>query len=204
MIRLKTSVLMISLALLLSMTGIAAAEEIQTCPKGFDGGPGMMGHGPGPMGPLGRLADELSLTDEQKAEIRAIVAEEMPAARQRIEERVSGVLTAEQQTALETLKEERPGMTRKGKGPGKGRGMRGPGGPGEPGEPGARLERMAEALELTDDQKTAIGEIFAEAAPEKRADIREKIKNVLTPEQQEKMETRHQERQERMAQRHNR
>jgi len=198
MIRLKNSVLMIAAAALLLMSIPAAADETATCPLGLGGGPGMMGQGPHQMGLMGRLGDELGLTDEQKAEIRVIVAEEMPAARQRIEERVAGVLTAEQLSKLEELKEDRPAMTRRGKGPGKGRGMRGPGGPGHP---GARLARMAEALELTDDQKTAVREIFTEARQQKQDEVQEKINALLTPEQQEKMDTMREQRQARMAER---
>lgn len=194
MIRLKTSALMIALALLLTVSVTAVAEETTPCPLGLRGGPGMMGQGPHQMGLMGRLGEELGLTDEQKAEIRGIMAEEMPAARQRIEERVAGVLTAEQQSKLEELKEDRPAMTRRGKG----RGMRGPGGPGHP---GARLARMAEALELTDDQKTAVREIFTEARQQKRDEVQEKINALLTPEQQEKMEELRQDRQERMDKR---
>jgi len=198
MIRLKTSALMIAAAALLLMSVPAVADEIATCPLGLGGGPGMIGQGPHQMGLMGRLGEELGLTDEQKAEIRAIVAEELPAARQRIEERVSGVLTADQQSKLEELKEDRPVMTCRGKGPGQGRGMRGPGGPGHP---GARLARMAVALELTDDQKTAVREIFTEARQQKRDEVQEQINALLTPEQQEKMETMREQRQARMAER---
>lgn len=197
--RLKTGVLIIAAVTLLLVSASATAQETTTCPRGLGGGFEKMGHGPDRMGQLGHMGEELGLTEEQKAEIRAIVAEEMPAARQRIDERVSAVLTAEQQSKLEVLKEEHPMMTRMG--PGKGRGMRGPGGPGGP---GARLQRMAEALELTDDQKTAIREIFADTAQRERPEVREKINNVLTPEQQEKMEELHQERQARVAQRRGR
>lgn len=195
--RLKNSALIIAAAALLLVSVSAVAQEDNPCPLGREGGPGMMGHGPHQGGLMGRLGEELGLTDEQKTAIRVIMEEEMPAARERIEERVAGVLTAEQQSALEELKADRPAQPRKGKG----RSMRGPGGPGGP---GARLERMAEALELTDDQQTAIREIFAEAAPEKRAEVQEKIKTVLTPEQQEKMETMHEQRQARMSQRRGR
>lgn len=193
--RLKNSVLMIAAVALLLVSAPAAADETTPCPLGLGGGPGMMGQGLHQMGPIGRLGEELGLTDEQKAEIRAIVAEEMPATRQRIKERVSVVLTAEQQSKLEELKEDLPEMMCRGKGPGKGRGMRGPG------HPGARLARMAEMLELTDDQKTAVREIFTEARQQKRDEVHEKINALLTPEQQEKMETMREQRQARMAQR---
>ncbi len=194
---LKSSVLIVALAALMIVCVPVIADDNGDCPLGPGGGPGMMGHGPGQMGPLGRLADELGLTEEQKEEIRAIVAEEMPAARERIEARVAGVLTTEQVSKLEDLKAEHPAMTRGGKG----RGTRGPGGPGGP---GARLERMAEALDLTDDQKTAIGAIFAEAGEEKRAEVQRKINSVLTPEQQEKLEELHGQRQARKAERRSR
>jgi Spy/CpxP family protein refolding chaperone len=173
----------------------AVADDAAPCPLGLEGGPGMHGQGHRGAGPLGRMADELGLTDEQKAEIRAIMAEEMPAARQRIEERVAGVLTEEQQARLAELKEEHPGMMSGRRGPGKGRGMRGPGGPG------ARLERMAEALDLTDEQKTAVRELFAEARQEKRDEMHEKISALLTPEQQEKLDELRSEREARMAER---
>lgn len=192
--RLKNGVLIIAAAALLLVSVSAGAQTGATCPLGPGDGPGMRGHGPDRRGPLGPLGEELGLTDEQKAEIRTIMAEEMPAARERIEERVAGVLTAEQQSMLEELKAEHPERGRTGKG----RGMRGPGGPGGP---GARLDRMAEALELSDDQQTAIREILADARSEKRADVREKINSVLTPEQQEKMDELHEQRQARMAER---
>ncbi len=186
--RLMKSALMMTLTLMLALPLAVMAEEPFTCPEG---GPGMRGPGPH-HGLMGRLGDELGLTDEQKEEIRAIVAEEMPATRQRIEERVNGLLTPEQQVKLEQLKEEQPGMMRKGKG----RGMRGPGG-----HPGARLERMAETLDLTDEQQTTIRQIFDDAAPPKRLEIREQINSVLTPEQQEKMEELHEARRSRMEER---
>ncbi len=195
--RSMTSVVMIALALLLALPLTAAAQEPDQCPLGQGDGPGMKGQGPPQRGLLGRLGEELELTDEQKEQIQAIMAEEMPAARERIEERVAEVLTSDQQSKLEQLKEEHPAMVGKGRG----RGMRGPGGPGGP---GARLERMAEALELTDDQQDAIREIIAEDRQEKRSEVQEKIDGVLTPEQQEKMEDLHEERRARMTERRGR
>jgi len=191
--RLKTSALMMALALLLALPLTATAQEPGICPEGD---PVMMGPGPH-HGLMGRLGEELGLSDEQKEEIRAIVEEELPAARQRIEERVDGLLTPEQQEKLAEMKANRPERGPRGRRMGQ-RGMMGRGmGPG----PGARLERMAETLDLTDEQQAAISEILAEAAPPKRSEVREQIKSVLTPEQQEKMEELREERCERFAER---
>jgi Spy/CpxP family protein refolding chaperone len=191
--RLKASALILALALLLGLPLAATAQEPGFCPED---GPAMMGPGPH-HGLMGRLAEELELTDEQRSEIRAIVEEELPAARQRIEERVNVLLTPEQQEKLAELKANRPEKGDRGRRMGKrgrmGRGM----GPG----PGPRLEMMTEKLDLTDEQQAAIREILDEAAPPKRSEIREQIKSVLTPEQQEKMEELREERCERMAER---
>jgi len=187
--RLKKSVVIIPAIVMMLASFPVLADDSGTCPVGRRGGPGMGHHGP--LGSLGRVADELGLTDEQRTEIQAIMDEEMPAARERIETRVEGVLTAEQQEKLAALKAERP--ERAGR-----KGMRGHGGPGGP---GARLERMALALELTDDQKAAIGEIFAQARDEHRAEMQEEIDSVLTPEQQAKAAELREQREERMAER---
>lgn len=188
--RMKSSLLILAAIALVLASTTALADDGAACPMG---GPGMIGrgHGHGPLGPLGRIADELELTDEQKTEIRTIIAEEMPAARERIEERVSRVLTAEQQEKLAAQKAERQEMQgREGK-----RGMRGPGGPG------ARLERMADMLELTDDQKSRLREIIARAREEHRAEMQGKIDGVLTAEQKAKAEELREQRRERMAER---
>lgn len=192
--RLKNSILIIAAITMMLGTLPVLADDSETCPMGRRGGPGMGGHAP--LGPMGRVADALELTDEQKAEIRAIMDEEMPAAREKVEARVNGVLTAEQQEKLAALKAERPER------PGKGRkhGMRGPGGHA-PGGPGARLERMADALELTDDQKSQMREILDRAREEHRAEMQEKIDSVLTPEQQARAEELREQRRERMGER---
>ena len=66
----------------------------------------------------------------------------------------------------------------------------GPGGPGGRPDPAARLEMMAEKLSLTAEQKAKLKDVLAKTA-EKMKTIREseagEIKEILTPEQREKM-----------------
>ena len=70
---------------------------------------------------------------------------------------------------------------------------------GEPGEMAERhLERMTEHLDLTPDQQDQIRQILEEAVPPPRSEIHQQIREVLTPEQQEKMDRHLQERPDRM------
>jgi len=170
--------------------------------RGFANGPGWMRPGPGSRGQFGPLCDWqddgtpplmlgiLDLTDEQKESVTKLVEE----SRAKLHADIEAVLTVEQIEKLEQLRESTPwGPGRAGRGY-LGIGQRGPFG-GPDGTP-----PVFEALDLTEEQKTAIDEIReqartdAEAAETRQArreimqTAHEEILALLTDEQIEKLE----------------
>jgi protein CpxP len=113
------------------------------------------------------MTENLDLTAEQQSEIRTILEEQRAQAeRQREEtrERVDAVLTPEQLARIDERREA--GMER-------------------------RLDRLAEQLDLTEDQITQVRALMPAKGSETsmdRAQIREQIKAVLTEEQRTKFE----------------
>lgn len=200
-------VLVVALA---AVTGVAWTEggDKPVCP--MTGEP-VACEGDGPHGPQGlsgqyhrpeRMAAVLDLDDQQREAMREIISAQRDATRVRMETALATILTPEQFQKLEAIKsrrEERGSLDRPGR---KGRMGRRDQGRGDRGEMGdQRLERMTGHLDLTPDQQDQIRQILEEATPSPRAETRNRIREVLTPEQQEKMGQRHPQQGERTAQR---
>jgi len=117
---------------------------------------------------LERMAERLDLTDAQQQQIRAILEKQHAAAdAERLEgrKRIDAVLTPEQRALRDEQRESR--MER-------------------------RLDRMAERLDLSDAQREELRAILAErrSNPElSRAELRERMAAVLTPEQIAQLDT---------------
>ncbi len=163
---------------------------------------------------LAHMQQSLELTDEQVALLRPVLEnrhtrqEEL---RQSFHQELEGILTPEQLARLDERRERHGRFGRSGRGgPG---GPDGRGGPGRfghhgPPDPEQMLTRMAEDLDLTDNQVTALRPIFEaaharheelqELPREERRDafraIREETKaavdEILTEEQRAKLEER--------------
>lgn len=134
-------------------------------PRGFRGPPNDRGREG-----FRRIAEALELTDEQRADIRRLAGEEGVDRREAVDQ----VLTDEQRAQLETLRESFSGHEGRG-GPGAHPGMRGRRG---------GLERFAEALEITDEQRAEIRRLIAEEDVNRR----DALDQVLTDEQRARME----------------
>jgi len=156
---------------------LAQAQENKDQPR--RGGPRDQGR-PGPEAAQ-RLAEQLSLTEEQKPKVAAIMQEqgekmralfqdqsgsreERAAKMRELNEattaKLKGVLNAEQMAKYEKARAEMAG--RFGGGPG------GPGGPGGFGS-GERLEAMARELGLSEEQKGKIRAVYEEQAKKMEA-----------------------------------
>ncbi len=187
---------------LAAFTGMAwtAGDEKPACtgdgPHGRHGeSPACTGDGPhGHHGIAGshhgaeRMAAALDMTDEQAQAVREIMTAERESIHQEMEIVLSDILTPEQLVRLEEIKARHE--TRGEKGPRDRKGRQGRMEGDRDGMSDQRLDRMTELLDLTADQQESIRQIFEEAAPPARDDMRERINQVLTPEQQEKMEQR--------------
>lgn len=190
------TVVLILLATLVVVTSLAWSQsgDRPLCP--LTGDPavcdGTGPHGPrgmaGPHHRLGRLAQALDLSEDQREAMLELMDTEREAMRERMEAALAGILTPEQQATLDELKarrEERGDLDRPGRKDRMGRRGAG-GGPGRMAD--RRLEHMTENLDLTADQQEQIRQILEEGAPPPRSEIREKIRAVLTPEQQDLMD----------------
>jgi Spy/CpxP family protein refolding chaperone len=198
--KLKGTLILILLPALAAFSGLAwtAADEKPVCP--LTGEPAVCTadgpHGPhGPAAPYHqpeRMAAALDLTDEQREALHEIMSAERDAIRQRVETALTGILTPEQLEQLDEIKarrESRGEMDRPGR---KGRKSRKSMRDGDRGDMAARrLERMTEELDLTPEQQDRIRQILEESAPPPRTGTRDRIREVLTPGQQEKMDQRH-------------
>lgn len=163
----------------------------------------------------GGFPDPLGLTDDQKAQAQAIfesMRTDIEPLREQAETDIRNVLTAEQQATWDEIKANRPGPFGGGFGPPPGpfggRIGRGPGGPfGGAGiasatvdgqhpmmegecDPATRrqamLDRLAEELGLTDDQKTQIATIqdnLHTAIESRRQQALDELKAILTADQ---------------------
>ncbi len=198
--KLNGTLILILLVTLVALTGMAwtAGDEQPVCPRTGDpasctaDGP----HGPrgmaGPHHRPDRMAEALDLTDQQRDAMREIMDAAREATRLRKEAALADILTPEQLARLEEIKarEGAPGdMERPDRAGRKGRkgGQSQKG--GDRGDMAARrLEQMTENLDLTPEQQEQIRLILEESAPPQRSEIRDRIREVLTPEQQQKMD----------------
>ncbi len=160
-------------------------------------------HGPhGPRGPHGmtgphhdpdRMAEALDLTDEQRQAMHEIMSAAREATRLQMETALSGILTPEQLDQLEELKTRRGTRGDRERSDRKGRkDKKAAKGGNREDKADHRLERMTESLDLTPEQQDQIRQILEEAAPPPRSEVQDSIREVLTPEQQEKMDRRQQ------------
>lgn len=194
--KLNGTLVLILVVTLAAVTGIAWTQNMDkaVCPLTGEA-PICIGDGPGPHGLMGshhrpeRMAAALDLTDAQREAMREIMTAAREATRERMETAMVDILTPEQLDQLEEIKarhetwddKDRPGrMGRMGR--------RGPMG-GDRGEMAARrLERMTANLDLTSAQQDEIRLILEEAAPAPGIETRDKVRAVLTPEQQAQMD----------------
>lgn len=192
------TVALILLATLVVVTSLAwsEGEDWPVCP--LTGEP-VFCTGDGPHGARGmagapplarRMAQALDLTEDQQAAMQELMTAEREVMRERMETALAGILTPEQQVTFDELKARREswgGMERPGR---MGRGQQGRraagGGPARMAE--RRLQHMTENLDLTVDQQEQIRQIIEEGAPPPRNQVREKIREVLTPEQRALMD----------------
>lgn len=204
--KLNGTLILILLVTLVALTGMAwtAGDEKPVCPRTGDP---VSCTADGPHGPRGmadphhrpdRMAEALDLTDQQRDAMREIMNTAREATRLRKEAALADILTPEQLDRLEEIKAregapgdmERPDRAgRKGrqgsKGQKGGKDQRG----GDRGDTAARrLEQMTANLDLTPEQQEQIRRILEDSAPPQRSEIRDRIREVLTPEQQEKMD----------------
>lgn len=196
--KLNGMLILILVAALATVTAVAwtAGEDRPVCP--VTGEPtactGDGPHGPhGLAGPHHRsdlMAAALDLTEEQREAVREIIDAGRDAARVRMETALTGILTPEQLGQFGQIKARRESWGDDAGRPGRmGRmGRTGPMGGDREEMASRRLERMTAHLDLTPDQQDQIRQILEEAAPPPRSEVRDKIRAVLTPEQQEKME----------------
>ncbi|MGB5832492.1 MAG: pilus assembly protein [Thiohalocapsa sp.] len=128
------------------------------------GGPGMGCDEPNAK--IERMTDQLDLTEVQQEQISAIFDEQrrtQDAQRQQVREQIDAVLTDEQRAERDERMAER--MNR-------------------------RVERMAERLDLTEDQQAAVLESMTQRREDSsmtRDQVRERMAEVLTDEQQEQL-----------------
>lgn len=181
---------------LAAITGIAWTQNMDraVCPLTGET-PVCIGDGPGPHGLMGphhqpqRMAAALDLTAEQREAMREIMNAERAANRERMETALDGILTAEQLVQLEEIKARygtRGGKNQLGR---MGRmGRRAPMGGGPADRPARRLEQMTANLNLTAAQQDEIRLILEEAAPGPGIETRDKVRAVLTPDQQAQMD----------------
>lgn len=184
-------------------------------PRGPEAGPPP---GRADRAPMARLLRDLDLTDSQREKLRPILQSFREENRARFEAHKSqfeAVLTPEQRTRLQELRQQRrPG------GPGGPEGVGGPGGPGGPagvggpsgpdgprgpggpagvGGPGELPPPLA-ALNLTEDQLTRLRELREQGQAEQEAAMKSlvaRVNPVLTAEQRTRLEKFLQERPER-------
>jgi len=199
------TVALILLATLVVVTSLAWSEgdDRPVCP--LTGEP-VFCTGDGPHGARGmagapplarRMTQALDLTGDQQAAVQELMTAEREAMREQMESVLAGILTPEQQATFDELKarrEERGDLDRPGRKGRMGRqGRRGAGG-GPARMADRRLQHMTENLDLTTDQQEQIRQILEDGAPPLRSEIREKIREVLSPEQQELMDRHREER----------
>ncbi len=140
------------------------------------GGPG--GHGRDPGKFIERLKTELSLSEQQLAQLNPLFEEQRARHKARFEAmktQFDAVLTPEQKTKMETLKAEWKSK--------KGEGMRGGHRRGEGGQ------KFAEALGLTADQQARLKQMREQGMQEMKAEreaFQTRLAQILTPEQKAK------------------
>jgi len=159
--RRKPTKTLIAIALGIGLVTGAAADY-----GGFPGdGPGR--HRGDPAERIDRMTEQLSLTPEQQTQIRTIIDEERTAAqrlRAETRQRIDAVLTDAQRAERQAMMKQRFDR---------------------------ELDRLARRLQLTPEQATQLGTIFAERQtnPElTRDELRQRIAAVLTPEQVKRFE----------------
>ncbi len=197
--KLNSNLILILVVALAAFSGIAwtAADEKPVCPRS---GEPVVCTGDGPHGPQGlaaphhqpeMMAAALDLTDEQREAMHEIMTAERDAIRQRVETALADILTPEQQEQLEEIKARRETLGDQARPGREGRkGRRGPDAGDRDDMAARRLEHMTEHLDLTPEQQDRIRQILEESTPPPRSETRDRIREVLTPEQQEKMEQR--------------
>ena len=164
-----------------------------------------MNGGFGDRGPLARFTELLGLTEDQQAQAKDIFAgmrADLQPLREQAHADILNVLTPDQQAKLEELRAQHPGPLG-GPGPmggmraasdgapaGHGMGPMGFGGPLTSADRDAMRQRMldhlAEVLDLTDDQKTAIGTIqdnLHAAVDARRQQAMDEFRAILTADQ---------------------
>lgn len=149
-------------------------------------GPG--GHGPGrdPGKMVERLKSELSLTDQQVAQLTPLFQEQQARHKARFEAmkaQLDSVLTPEQKARLEQLKAERKEKWANRK-PGEGRGER-----KAHGSKGEMAKQFAEKLGLTADQQARLQQMREQGMQEMKAEreaFQARLAQVLTPDQKAK------------------
>jgi len=197
--KLNGMVMLLMVVALAVFTSLAWSEGEDTviCPRT---GEPVTCTGDGPHGPRGdhrmggmhhnpaRMAEVLDLSEAQQEAVRELLEAGRETMRERMDTAMAGILTPEQLVKFDELKARRE-VRGEGERPGR-MGHRGKRGvhSGDRGDmPARRLELMTEHLDLTPEQQDEIRTILEEATPPPRAETREKILAVLTPEQQEKM-----------------
>lgn len=132
------------------------------------GPPGAGPQGAGrPDDPLTRMTEQLDLSEAQQQEIRGLLEAHRESAdrdRAALQERIDGVLTAEQREAREARQQRR--MER-------------------------RLDRMAERLDLDETQQEQVATVFAQKREDpqmSRAEVHDALATVLTEDQLERLE----------------
>jgi Spy/CpxP family protein refolding chaperone len=153
-------------------------------------GMGMMG-GPFRGDPVMELADQLQLTDEQRQQAEGIFAAlhtDIETLRQSAQDQIKAQLTADQLARLEELQSQAPpappgGPGRRHMGPPPGN----LGDDAQPPEPGLDIwTRLADELQLTDDQQTAVEQIrtdLRDAVEARHQQARDDFRAILTADQ---------------------
>jgi Spy/CpxP family protein refolding chaperone len=152
-------------------------------------GMGMMG-GPFPEPPGEQLADQLQLTDDQRQQAEDIFTRlhtDLDALRQSAEDQIKALLTADQLTQLDELLAQSQRLPAPPPGGPHG-GRMGPPPPngGEPVSGLGPLDRFADALQLTDEQKAAIEQIHTDLQADVKArhqQARDEFRAILTADQ---------------------
>ena len=150
-------------------------------------GPG--GHGPGrdPGKMVERLKSELSLTDQQVAQLTPLFQEQQAKHKARFEAmkaQFDSVLTAEQKAKLEQMKAERKEKWANRK-PGEGRERKAHGSKGD------MAKQFAEKLGLTADQQARLQQMREQGRQEMKAEreaFQARLAQVLTPDQKARLD----------------